>query len=126
MRGEEARAEETQAEEVLHGGNTSVVVRVGDTVRRQTGLWTPAVHALLAHLKSVGFGDAPTVLGSDDQGREVLRHVEGEVGLLAPGQPLPRRHTLGRDAPPVAAGNANVAQSRAERIEPLADVSAPP
>ena len=87
--GEEARAEETQAEEVLHGGNTSVVVRVGDTVRRHTGHWTPAVHALLAHLKSVGFGDAPTVLGSDEQGREVLHHVEGEVGLLAPGQPLP-------------------------------------
>ena len=87
--GEEERAEEPQDEEVLRGGNTSVVVRAGDTVRRHTGHWTPAVHALLAHLKSVGFGDAPTVLGSDDQGREVLHHVEGEVGLLAPGQPLP-------------------------------------
>ena len=84
--GEEARAEETQAEEVLHGGNTNVVVRVGDTVRRQTGHWTPAVHALLAHLKSVGFGDAPTVLGIDDQGREVRPFVTGEVGTFDPGR----------------------------------------
>jgi Ser/Thr protein kinase RdoA (MazF antagonist) len=76
-------------EEVLHGGNTTVVVRVGDTVRRQAGHWTPAVHTLLAHLASVGFVDAPTVLGVDDRGREVLRYVEGEVGVLDPGHPLP-------------------------------------
>lgn len=78
----------TPDEEVLHGGHTSIVVRVGDTVRRQAGHWTPAVHALLAHLASVGFVDAPTVLGFDDQGREVLRYVEGEVGVLGPGHPL--------------------------------------
>lgn len=77
--------EETQAEEVLHGGNTNVVVRVGDTVRRQAGHWTPAVHALLAHLESVGFADAPTVLGIDDQGREILPFVIGEVGNFDPG-----------------------------------------
>ena len=69
----------TPSEETLHGGNTNVVVRVGDTVRRQTGHWTPAVHALLAHLQSVGFADAPTVLGIDDQGREILPFVIGEV-----------------------------------------------
>jgi len=40
--------EETEAEKVLQGGNTSVVVRAGDTVRRHTGRWTPAIHALLA------------------------------------------------------------------------------
>lgn len=66
-----------------------MVVRVGDTVRRHTGRWTPAVHALLAHLESVGFGDAPTILGVDDLGREVLGYVEGEVGVLDPGHPLP-------------------------------------
>ena len=81
--------EEKQAEELLDGGNTSVVVRVGDTVRRRTGRWTPAVHALLEHLKSVGFVDAPVILGLDDQGREVLPFVTGEVGLLYPGHPLP-------------------------------------
>ena len=72
-----------QTEEILYGGNTSVVVRVGDTVRRHTGHWTPAVHDLLAHLKSVGFADAPTVLGFDDRGREVLSFVTGEVGTFA-------------------------------------------
>ncbi len=81
--------EERQTEEILYGGNTSVVVRVGDTVRRHTGRWTPAVHALLAHLKSVGFSDAPTVLGIDDQSREVLSFVSGAVGVLDPGHLLP-------------------------------------
>ena len=76
-------------EELLHGGNTSVVVRVGDTVRRTPGPWNPAVHALLGHLHDAGFDGAPTPLGFDDEGREVLRYVEGEVGLLAPGRPLP-------------------------------------
>jgi hypothetical protein len=36
----------------LGGGNmSSGVVRVGDTVRRPAGPWTPAVHALLTHLR---------------------------------------------------------------------------
>ena len=76
-------------EEVLRGGNTSVGVRVGDTVRRHTGHWTTAVHALPAHLASVGFGDAPTVLGIDHRGREVLPYAVGEVGLHDPDHPLP-------------------------------------
>ena len=82
----EAQAAEWHFEEILHGGNTSVVVRVGDTVRRQTGHWTPAVHALLAHLKSVGFSDAPTVMGIDDHCREILPFVTGEVGMFDPGR----------------------------------------
>jgi hypothetical protein len=81
--------DDTEAEEVLQGGNTSVVVRVGETVRRSTGHWTPAVHALLEHLNSVGFVDAPNVLGLDYQGREVLLFVAGEVGHHDRGQPLP-------------------------------------
>ena len=48
----------TQQEIPLHGGNTSVVVRSGDTVRRNAGPWTPAVHALLRHLEYVGFTGA--------------------------------------------------------------------
>ncbi len=66
----------------LTGGNTSVVVRLGDTVRRSAGPWTPAVHALLRHLRSVGMLDVPEVLGLDEAGREVLRFVPGEVGTL--------------------------------------------
>ena len=81
--------EQGRPEEVLPGGNTSIVVRAGETVRRHRGHWTPAVHALLAHLGSVGFSDVPTILGVDDQGREVVSLVKGEVGLLDPGCLLP-------------------------------------
>ena len=69
----------TQQEIPLLGGNTSTVVRVGDTVRRNVGPWTPSVHALLRHLEAVGFAGAPRVLGIDDQGREVLTLLAGEV-----------------------------------------------
>ena len=62
------------------GGNTSTVVRVGDTVRRNAGPWTPAVHALLRHLERVGFTGSPRALGMDERGREVLSYLEGECG----------------------------------------------
>ena len=77
------------SEEELTGGNTSVVVRVGDTVRRSVGPWTPAVHDLLDHLALVGFTGAPRVQGIDEQNREVLEFVPGEVGTLTPADPLP-------------------------------------
>lgn len=76
-------------ETVLLGGNTSVVLRAGNTVRRRVGHWTPAVHALLGYLAAGGFNDAPQVFGIDEQHREVLGYVEGQVGLLRPGHPLP-------------------------------------
>ncbi|MHA6630684.1 phosphotransferase [Pseudonocardia sichuanensis] len=64
----------------LAGGNVSDgVVRVGDTVRRPAGPWTPAVHALLAHLHEVGFDGAPRPLGLDERGREVLEFVPGRT-----------------------------------------------
>ncbi|MEV6793065.1 aminoglycoside phosphotransferase family protein [Streptomyces sp. NPDC051320] len=67
-------------EQPLSGGNVSAeVVRVGDTVRRPAGPWTPAVHALLTHLHESGFRAAPRPLGIDDQGREVLTFVPGNV-----------------------------------------------
>jgi len=61
----------------LAGGNMAPVVKVGDTVRRTTGPWTPAVHALLRHLD--GWSGAPRLLGFDELGREVLEHVDGDV-----------------------------------------------
>jgi hypothetical protein len=64
-------------EVVLHGGNTNVVVRVGATVRRTSGAWTPTIHALLRHLESEGFDAAPRALGLDDRGREMLSYIEG-------------------------------------------------
>src|SRR5487761_980068 len=64
----------------LGGGNmSSGVVRVGDTVRRPAGPWTPAVHALLTHLHDAGFRGAPRPLGIDGQGREILTFVPGTV-----------------------------------------------
>jgi Ser/Thr protein kinase RdoA (MazF antagonist) len=64
----------------LVGGNMSGgVVRVGDTVRRPAGPWTPAVHALLEHLHAVGFRGAPRPLGLDGRGREVLTYMPGTV-----------------------------------------------
>ncbi len=63
----------------LTDANTSVVVRVGNTVRRVPGYWTPAVHGLLRHLEAVGFDGAPRVLGIDARGREMLTFVPGET-----------------------------------------------
>lgn len=88
----------------LTGGNTSSgVVRVGDTVRRPAGPWTPAVHALLAHLHAAGFDGAPRPLGYDSRGREVLSFVPGPVAwpdhfaLLEADAPLRRVARLIRD-----------------------------
>ncbi len=67
-------------EEPLSGGNThGSVAKVGPTVRRPTGPWTPGVHALLRHLEMRRFEGAPRVLGTDDQGREILTYVDGLV-----------------------------------------------
>ncbi|HET8570164.1 MAG TPA: phosphotransferase [Candidatus Limnocylindria bacterium] len=73
---------------VLIGGNLSAAVRVGDTVRRRAGPWTPAVHGLLEHLHRAGFGAAPEPVGMDDQGRAVLRFVPGDVHSGWP-EPMP-------------------------------------
>lgn len=65
---------------VLTGGNENTVVRIGDTVRRPLHPWSEAVHMLLRHLESVNFPESPRVLGIDEQGREVLTFLPGEVG----------------------------------------------
>ena len=72
---------EPQSREVplLGGRITPGVVRVGDTVRRPVGPHSPFVHALLRHLETVGFRDAPRFLGVDDKGRECLSYIEGVV-----------------------------------------------
>jgi len=63
--------------EPLPGGNVGGSVRIGTTVRRPTGSWTPAVHALLAHVRGRGLDGVPRVLGFDSRGREVLSYAEG-------------------------------------------------
>lgn len=62
-------------------GSGGAVVRVGDTVRRPVRPHSAAVAAFLRHLEAVGFAGAPRHLGPDDQGREVLTWVDGEVGM---------------------------------------------
>ena len=63
----------------LSGGNLGGAVRVGDTVRRRAGAWTPAVAELLRHLEAKGFSGAPRFLGIDTKGREMLSFLEGET-----------------------------------------------
>lgn len=53
-------------------------MRVGNTVRRQTGKWTEAVHALLGYL-ATRVPNIPSVLGYDEHGREVLSYLPGRV-----------------------------------------------
>ncbi|WP_431893392.1 phosphotransferase enzyme family protein [Nonomuraea sp. bgisy101] len=66
-------------EEPLAGGGVNQVSRVGPTVRRPVGPWTPTVHRLLEHVAAAGFGGAPRPHGFDAQGREILDFVPGEV-----------------------------------------------
>ncbi len=61
------------------GGKLNPVVRVGDTVRRPAGSWTPTVHDLLRHLRRGGFTLGPEPLGFDDQGRETLSFIAGDT-----------------------------------------------
>lgn len=94
----------------LTGGNVSAdVVRVGDTVRRPTGPWTPAVHALLDHLHAVGCPGAPRPLGIDERGREILTFAPGSAvwpdrfALLDPERRLARVGRLIRELHDAAA-----------------------
>lgn len=61
----------------LAGGHTAPVVRVGDTVRRVAGPWTPNVHALMRGLRAAGVV-IPEPRGLDDEGREVIEYVAGD------------------------------------------------
>jgi len=61
------------------------VVRIGDTVRRPWRESTATVHAYLNHLADEGVSFVPRALGRDDDGREMLSYVAGDV----PVEPLP-------------------------------------
>jgi len=64
--------------ERLPGGNVTGAWRVGRTVRRAVGPWTPAVHALLHHLVD-RLDHVPRVEGMDARGREVLTYLPGRI-----------------------------------------------
>jgi aminoglycoside phosphotransferase (APT) family kinase protein len=48
-------------------------------VRRAAGPWTDTVHALLRHVRARGVRGVPEPLGRDEDGREVLSFVAGDV-----------------------------------------------
>jgi hypothetical protein len=73
-------------------GSVTTVRRIGETIRRPAGEWTPAVHALLTHLEAVGFTGAPRVLGIDGAD-EVLSLLHGEPAYAPWSQAL--RSTAG-------------------------------
>ncbi len=72
-------------EEALPGGNVAAACRIGQTVRRTAGPWSGPVAALLQHVRAKGLSCVPEPLGFDEQGRQVLTYIPGEV----PGELLP-------------------------------------
>lgn len=71
---------EPLAEIPLLGGQlTPGIVRVGNTVRRLPKGNVAFVHDLLVFLEDQGFPFAPRFLGMDEQGREILSYLEGEI-----------------------------------------------
>jgi hypothetical protein len=75
-----------QADGPLSGGtaNRGLVIRVGDTVLRPTAPCWPATHALLAHLRAVGFEGSPRVLAVSAS-TETLTYIDGQAAVA----PLP-------------------------------------
>jgi hypothetical protein len=68
------------------GSETQGIARIGDTVWRPLRPFSLTAQAYLAHLRDAGFTGAPLTRGVDEQGREVLSFVPGEVARW----PLPR------------------------------------
>jgi Phosphotransferase enzyme family len=68
-------------DEPLEGGGITAVSRVDGTIRRSTGWWSDAVHALLGYLEASKFDAAPRYLGTDGLGRETLSEVPGRPCL---------------------------------------------
>jgi hypothetical protein len=69
----------------LAGGNMGTVVRMGDTVRRPAGPWTPNVHRLMLGLLEHGLHFVPRpITASEDY--ESIEFLSGEVGIY----PMPQ------------------------------------
>ena len=69
--------------EVLHGGvaNAGAVVRVGDDVLRPATSNSPTIHRFLRYLARIGLAIAPEPIALDDDGRERLRFIPGDVPI---------------------------------------------
>jgi hypothetical protein len=70
-------------EESLPGGvaNAGSVTRVGDEVRRPSNPHSSSIHVFLSALRDTGFEGASLPIGFDDEGRERLVFIEGDVPL---------------------------------------------
>src|SRR5271169_497310 len=99
----------SDGELLIGDGVTQGIVRIGDTLRRPLRPFSLTVQAYLAHLRDAGFTGAPLPFGLDEQGREMLSFVPGDV----PRSPLP----------PETAGD-DVLVALAQLIRALHDASA--
>jgi Ser/Thr protein kinase RdoA (MazF antagonist) len=72
------------AEEDLVGGiaNAGQLVRVGSHVLRPATAHTRSIHAYLRAVRDAGFDGVPEPVGIDEDGRERLEFVEGDVPLV--------------------------------------------
>jgi hypothetical protein len=67
------------SEQTLPGGNSDGAVRIGGVVYKRASPWPPTVHALLRHLEDADVDGVPRALGFDEQGRQMLTYLPGEV-----------------------------------------------
>ncbi|MGC4856933.1 phosphotransferase enzyme family protein [Micromonospora sp. DT4] len=74
-----------EQEETLHGGTMGGAIRVGATVRRGAGAWSPTIQRLLGHLRERGLTWVPQPLGTDERGRDNVSYLPGTM----PQYPLP-------------------------------------
>ena len=70
----------TDVEVELPGGGTTVVVRVGTTVRKPVRPWSPAMRALLQRFRAAGVVGVPAWHGVDERNRDVFDYLPGEAG----------------------------------------------
>lgn len=70
-------------EEPLEGGiaNAGTVVRAGGHVLRPSRPYSASIHAWLRAVRAEGFGGVPVPVGIDDDGRERLEFLEGDVPI---------------------------------------------
>ena len=68
-------------EQQLDGGiaNVGQVVRVGPHVLRPASPYSGSIHAFLRAVRHAGFDGAPSPIGIDDDGRERLVFIDGDV-----------------------------------------------
>ena len=69
-----------EAAEILHGGGTTEVVRLGDKVLRTRRQGSDRVEQLLKLLEERGFPYSPRFLGLSSDERQILSYVQGDAG----------------------------------------------